>query len=250
MHKEQNITIFHIQRKDGSSLFLHPFSDSELLLKLNDKVKIIGKYGREPRVESLTMFRNDLYRYIETSVKSWISDIRFIPRFILSAAAFLVIYLFTSFVIRDPVPMIDELALSLGGSIALFFILAKRDQNSDKSSKKRLELRILIDKIVFEEDSFVKEIEEILYHNESVDKAALIESISSYDDSNFKNGKDKDIKQIVSYLDKIFSSRIYRKKIDNLNKSDANRIAKWVSDNKIDLSLFAIYKKLKKKIYM
>jgi len=250
MQKEQNITIFHIQRKDGSSLFLHPFSDSELLLKLNDKVKIIGKYGREPRVESLTMFRNDLYRYIETSVKSWISDIRFIPRFILSAAAFLVIYLFTSFVIRDPVPMIDELALSLGGSIALFFILAKRDQNSDKSSKKRLELRILIDKIVFEEDSFVKEIEEILYHNESVDKAALIESISSYDDSNFKNGKDKDIKQIVSYLDKIFSSRIYRKKIDNLNKSDANRIAKWVNDNKIDLSLFAIYKKLKKKIYM
>ncbi|MCD6396656.1 MAG: hypothetical protein J7L71_03890 [Spirochaetaceae bacterium] len=250
MQKEQNITIFHLQRKDGSSLFLHPFSDPEILLKLNDKVKIIGKYGKEPRVESLTMFRNDLYRHIEASVKSWISDIRFIPRFILSAAAFLVIYLFTSFVIRDPVPMIDELALSIGGSIALFFILAKRDQNSEKSSKRRLELRILIDKIVFEEDPFVKEIEEILYYNESVDKAALIESISSYDDGSFQNGKDNDIKQIVSYLDKIFSSRIYRKKIENLNKNDANRIVKWVNDNKIDLSLFAMYKKLKKKIYM
>ncbi len=250
MQKEQNITIFHLQRKDGSSLFLHPFSEPEILLKLNDKVKIIGKYGKEPRVESLTMFRNDLYRHIETSVKSWISDIRFIPRFILSASAFLVIYLFTSFVIRDPVPMIDELALSIGGSIALFLFLAKRDQNSEKSSKKRLELRILIDKIVFEEDPFVKEIEEILYYNESVDEASLIESISVNDDNSFKNGKENDIKQIVGYLDKIFSSKIYRKKIDNINKKDTNRLVKWVTDNKIDLSLFAMYKKLKKEIYM
>ena len=240
MQREQNITIFHLQRKDGSSLFLHPFSDPEILLKLNDKAKIIGKYGKEPRVESLTMFRNDLYRNIEASVKTWINDIRFIPRFLISAIVFLVIYLFTSFVIRDPVPMIDELALSLAGSIALYFTIAKRDQNSEKSSKKRLELRILIDKIVFEEDPFVKEIEEILYLNESVDKAALIESISSYDEGSFKNGEDNDIKQIVSYLDKIFSGKIYRKKITNLNKND----------NKIDLSLFAIYKKLKKKIYM
>lgn len=250
MQKEQNITIFHLQRKDGSSLFLHPFSDLETLLKLNDKVKIIGKYGNEPRVESLTMFRNDLYRLIETSVKSWISDIRFIPRFILSAGAFLVIYLFTSFVIRDPVPMIDELALSLGGSIALFYMLAKRDQNSEKASKKRLELRILIDKIVFEEDPFIKEIEDVLYSNESMDKAALIESLTVYDNVDFKNVEDKDIKQIVSYLDKIFSGKIYRKKIEKFNKNDAKRLVKWVGDNKIDLSLFAMYKKLKKKIYM
>ena len=250
MQKEQNITIFHLQRKDGSSLFLHPFSDMETLLKLDDKVKIIGKYGNEPRVESLTMFRNDLYRLIETAVKSWINDLRFIPRFILSAGAFLVIYLFTSFVIRDPVPMIDELALSLGGSIALFYMLAKRDQNSEKSSKKRLELRILIDKIVFEEDPFVKEIENILYSNESMDKAALIESLTAYDNGDFKNVKDNDIKQIVSYLDKIFSGKIYGKKIEKFSKKDVKRLGKWVSNNKIDLSLFAMYKQLKKKIYM
>ena len=150
MDTKNKLTIFHIHRKDGSSLFLHPFSDSDLLMKLDDSFEIVGLYGNEPRVESLTMFRNDLYRLIESAVKRWISDIKFIPSFILSAAVFLFIYLTASFIIRDPIPLIDELALSFGGSIAVFFILAKKDQNSEKSAKKRLTLRLAIDKIVFE----------------------------------------------------------------------------------------------------
>ena len=43
---------------------------------------------------------------------------------------FLLIYLTAAVVVRDPIPVIDELALALGGSIALFFILAKKDQKT------------------------------------------------------------------------------------------------------------------------
>lgn len=248
MQKEQNLTIFHIYRKDGSSVFLHPFSEPGFLIKLDDNYKIVGKYGHEPRVESLTMFKNDLYRLIESSVKSWISDIRFIPRFILSAVVFLIIYLTAAVVVRDPIPVIDELALALGGSIALFFVLSKKDQNSEKSSKKRLDLRLIMDKIVFEEDEFVKEVEEILHYNESIDKRSLIESILISDEKSFANSNPNDIKQLISYLDTHFSGKIYRKKIGSLDKLEIIKLSKWAEDNKIDLSLFAMYRRLKKRI--
>ncbi|MCK5674967.1 MAG: hypothetical protein KAH95_16420 [Spirochaetales bacterium] len=248
MNNKKKLTIFHINRKDGSSLFLHPFSESDFLLKIDEGFDIVGLYGNEPRVESLTMFRNDLYRLIESAVKSWISDIKFIPRFILSAAAFLLIYLIASFVIRDPIPIIDELALSFGGGIAVFFILVKKDQNSEKSSKKRLSLRLAMDKIVFEEDEFVKEVEKILHFNESNDKISIINSLAASDDNSFVNSKPEDMKQLILYLDKYFSGKIYKKKIENLNDQEKDKLSKWVDDNKIDLSLFAIYKKLKKRI--
>ena len=248
MQNKKKLTIFHIYRKDGSSIFLHPFSEPDFLLKLDNDYEIVGKYGHEPRVESLTMFRNDLYRLIESAVKSWINDIRFIPRFVLSAAVFLIIYLIAAVVIRDPIPVIDELALGLGGSIAMFFVLSKKDQNSEKSSKKRLYLRLVVDKIVFEEDEFVKEVEEVLHYNESIDRNGLINSISIVDEKSFCNSSPEDIKQLISYLDNRFSGKIYRKKIENLENLEKNKISRWAEDNKIDLSLFVMYKKLKKKI--
>lgn len=249
MQNKKKLTIFHIFRKDGSSIFLHPFSEPGFILKLDDDYEIVGKYGHEPRVESLTMFKNDLYRLIESAVKSWISDIRFIPHFILSAVLFLVIYLTAAFVIRDPIPIIDELALALGGSIALFFVLTKKDRNSEKSSKKRLELRLVMDKIVFEEDEFVKEVEEVLHYNESIDKSGLIDSILTSDARKFGSSNSEDMQQLISYLDTYFSGKIYRKKIINLDKLEKSKISKWAEDNKIDLSLFVMYKKLKKEIH-
>ena len=249
MQNKKKLTIFHIYRKDGSSIFLHPFSEPGFILKLDDGYEITGKYGHEPRVESLTMFRNDLYRLIESAVKDWISDIRFIPHFILSAVLFLVIYLTAAVVVLRSIPIIDELALSLGGSIAFFFYLSKRDRNSEKSSKKRLDLRLIMDKIVFEEDGFVKKVEEVLHYNESIDKNGLIDSILISDAGNFGNSNPEDMKQLISYLDNYFSGKIYRKKIGNFDKLERSKISKWAEDNKIDLSLFAMYKKLKKEIH-
>ena len=249
MQKEQNLTIFHIYRKDGSSVFLHPFSEPGFILKLDENYKIVGKYGHEPRVESLTMFRNDLYRLIESAVKSWISDIRFIPRFILSAVVFLLIYLTAAVVVRDPIPVIDELALALGGSIALFFLLAKKDQNSEKSSKKRLDLRLIMDRIVFEEDEFVKEVEELLHYNESIDTSGLIDSIFISDEASFGTSNPEDMKQLISYLDTRFSGKVYRNKIESMDKLEKNKLSRWAENNKIDLSLFVMYKKLKKRIH-
>ncbi len=253
---QKKIYIFHVYKKDGSSLFLHPFDTSEVLLNLDDSVVIEGRYGKEPRVESLTMLRNQLYRLIETVVKEWVQDTKFIPRFIIAAGVFLVVYFFTSFVIRDPIPVIDETVVSLASSIAVYYFLSKRDQSSEKASQKRLKLRRLIDRIVFNESSFVSEFEEMLHHNESITVETLAQSmlvsgknpllaLSSADES----------EALLGYLEKMFSGKTYRKQERKLARMKASadktgstsHIIKWAHSNKVDLPLFAVYHSIKVK---
>ena len=50
--------IFHLFRKEGISLILHPFSTPEKLVQCLENDEIKGRYGAEPRVEALTMLKN------------------------------------------------------------------------------------------------------------------------------------------------------------------------------------------------
>ena len=64
------------------------------------------------------------------SMLRWLQDKRYIPRLIVSAALFLILYLFFSLVIRDPVPMLDELLFSFIGSVALWVLMLRADGHS------------------------------------------------------------------------------------------------------------------------
>ena len=88
MPDKGRIYLFHILRKDGTSLFLNPFGGPDKFVNGLERNEVEGRYGMEPRVEALTMFRNELYRQIEIGVKNWLSDARFVPKFLISAAIF------------------------------------------------------------------------------------------------------------------------------------------------------------------
>ena len=102
MEKLERAYLFHIARKNGSSFFFDPFHDPVNIIPVLENCEIVGLYGNEPRVETVTHFRNELYRKVEQSVKIWVAERRFIPRFLISSALFLVTYLFMSLVVRDP----------------------------------------------------------------------------------------------------------------------------------------------------
>lgn len=254
MESKEKITIFHIYRKDGSALFLHPFDSPDKLASLLRKSQISGKYGREPRVESLTLFRNDLYRMIEDAVKSYVMEVRFIPRFIMSAGVFLLTYLFLAFAIRDPLPLLDEILIGVGLAIVAYFLLGRRDQRSNLALRSRVELRTAVDRIVFTEDPFVKEVEEALQRNESEGRERVIRQMLSNPNSRFNAGDEDDLRQMLSYLEKRFSSKEYRKqeklisRIKDISRSesDVEVLSKWSESKKIDLSLFDIYRRVKK----
>ncbi len=145
-------------------------------MQIRESDTIRGLYGAEPRVESLTVLRNELYRRVETDVRDWVYEQRFVPRFLLSAAAFVVVYLFLSLVIRDPIPLVDELLIALVAGGGAFFLLGRRYEQSKGAAERRAELRSKIDSITFEESSFVHTLETVLHRFEERSPEALFEA--------------------------------------------------------------------------
>ena len=255
--KRELINIFHIFRKDGESLILHPFPTPDKLINCLENGKITGRYGTEPRVEALTLLKNDLYRTVEIAVKSWVSDVRFVPKFLLSAGLFLVSYFFMSFVVRDPIPVIDELAISLGVSILAYFILGRRDIKSDMAAKKRLALRSAVDRITFEESRFVKTLEESLHANESESLESLVHSIiEPAEKTDIDVSEREEAKNFVKACEIMFKLQNVKKDEKVLKrflesparKNNLQEIKKWIESKKIDFPLYAVYKYCKEKV--
>jgi len=253
-NNKQNIVIYHIYRADDSSLFLNSFEEDEKLVDTLEHFEIIGKYGKEPRVEAITMFRNELYRIIEDKVNNWISEARFIPKFLISAGIFIATYFFLAFVIRDPLPVIDELAIGLAVSIGAFFLLGRRDRRSDTSLKKRVSLRSAVDRIIFKQDPFVKEVEETLQQSEKKSQTDIIESM--FDPLKYPLTKEEkqDAEHLTQYLSKKFKSRELKRKEKIVSKivrarkggKDAKILSILAESKKTDLPLFAVYTRIKR----
>lgn len=254
MGNKTKIVIYHLYRKDDSSLFLHPFEEDEKLVDTLEEAEVVGKYGREPRVEAMTMFRNELYRIVEDKVNSWISEVRFIPKFLISAGIFIATYFILAFVVRDPIPVIDELAVGLGVSIGAFFLLGRRDRRSDMSLKKRVSLRSAVDRIHFQADPFVKEVEDALQQSEGKSPDDIIASMLDPLKSPLTKEEKAEAQRLTKYLKKQFSSRDLKRKeklITRIAKAGKNGKPVGFSSSfgdpkKTDLPLFAVYTRIKR----
>lgn len=192
-------------------MFLHPFVRRGSTEQISQNTGLTGSYGREPRVESLTLLRNELYRRIENDVRDWINERRFIPRFLLSAATFLITFLFLTIVIRDPLPVVDETVAAIVLSGVVFIAVGRRFEQSKVAGRRRVMMRSRVDGVVFSEDDFVRRLEELLHRCEEMEYREALESeelqtlareIRNLDSS--KTG------QVVAYLRQLISMPPYR----------------------------------------
>ncbi len=248
------ITIFHIYRKNGTSIFLYPFNKKQNLINILDKNDIAGFYGREPRVESLTLLRNELYRLIEQAVKDWSAEKKFIPRFLISTLCFLVLYFFTSVVIRDPLPMVDEIVISTVGSVLLYLFLSKRDSDSKAATELKVKLRTKVDGIVFNEDQFTKDVEQYLQLCEtSTDMEQLLLNMTKDDNGSMFDYTDKEkVYELIQSIRLLFDEGDFKKHEKLLirlseaegSESGRSRMLRWMSSRKVDPFLFAVYAKM------
>lgn len=252
--RQETVHIFHLYRKDGTAVFLHPFRNTERFLTTLEKSTVLGHYGSEPRVESLTLFRNELYRLVETEVKRWVADARFIPRFVISAAVFLLSYLFLSFVVRDPLPILDEVAISLGVSIVGYILLGRRDLKSEAALKKRIALRSKIDTIAFTESEFVRRLETALTAGEEGTIDFLLEQVTERNSALLAEGHEEEAEQIVGYLEKMFTSSEFKRTEKQLRRlqggddRERDSVRKWLTSRKVDVGMLTLYVQLKKEV--
>lgn len=254
--KKDVVTIFHVYRKDGSALFLHPFHDVDRFLEVLQTSEVEGRYGREPRVESFTLFRKDLYRIVDAAVRRWVSQARFIPRFLISAAAFLVTYLFFSFALGDPLPMVEELLIGGAVGFLTYFIMNRIDIRSEAVAKRTRDLRAKIDRIYFQNDPFVMEVESELDRSESESPEQILDCILGRSDIAFSIDNEREAGQLITYLDRRFDRKDVRHQERLLaraqggpeQKRTLEGLSRWAESRKIDLRLFALYKQMKKSL--
>jgi len=211
MQTTDSLTMFHLSRKDGTPVFLHPFVRRGSTAHITQDTALSGSYGREPRVESLTLLRNELYRRIENDVRDWINERRFIPRFLIAAGAFLVTFLFLTIVIRDPLPVVDETVAAIVVAVVVFGAIGRRFEQSKVAGQRRVMMRSRVDGVVFSEDAFVLQIEELLHRCEEMEYRDAVESEELNDLARrIRNTDPAKTGQVVSYLRQLISVPPYR----------------------------------------
>jgi hypothetical protein len=246
----QKTYLFHIYRQDGSSLFLHPFTAPEKVVGLLEKGPLEGRYGREPQVESLTGFRGELYRQVEVGVRKWIDDARFVPKFLLAAAAFVFTYLFFSIVVRDPLPVIDEVVLGVAAAVITFVILGRRYLASRPAAKKRLDLRLVVDRVAFRESPFVKQVESALAGLETEPVAEVVRRIVAPVQQELGEACREEANQFINLLEGRFDLKKLERQERAFKRLASGRrdIARFLKSRQVDFALYAVYKSFKRTV--
>jgi hypothetical protein len=245
--------IFHLHRRDGSSLLLHPLFPPDKVVGILESSPLEGRYGREPRVEALTGLRDQLYRQVELGVRDWLNDLRFIPKFLIASGVFVATYLFFSIVVRDPLPVIDEVVLGVLAAVASFVLIGRRDRASARAARKRVDLRQVVDRIAFRESRFMKTVEEALHSAEgqSVEQVVrrIVEPLAAEpQQSPEADGEAQaEAAQFVRLLERRFNFRkLAREKPGR--PAGGREAARLLSLRKLDLPLYAVYKSCKRTV--
>ena len=253
MAERPRVFVFHVRRKDGTPLFLHPFSSPARLTELLPAAEIAGRYGAEPAVESLTHLRSELYRMVDAAVRLWIGELRFIPRFLLSTAVFLVVYFIASYFIRDPLPILDEIVLGLVGAVITYVWLGKRYGASSEAARRRGELRGAVDRIAFTESKFLVRVEAELHEHEARETEAIRRIVTPMEHT-LDAAEREEAEHLVGMLESRFNLRRLRRD-ERVLKRHVDRgepgepaVLRWIHAQKLDAPLYALYKGYKRTV--
>ena len=268
MGKKETKYIFHLYRTDGKSLILNPLESSDKLRAALETQDVEGRYGAEPPVALLTTFRNDLYRSVEAAVRRFLSDARFVPRFLLSAGAFFAVFMILSYAVPDPILIVDELVAGVAAGIGVYLFLGRRDMGSDAAMKKRITLRNAVDQIKFVPSGFLARVERELQLTESGNLEEAVRSILEPDialesehagegDANPRVvARDRaEAAQFIQLLEEKYRFKRLRRE-EKVLRSYASRagsdrgdsLRRWSDTNKLDIPLYAIYKRFKRTV--
>ncbi len=247
--------IFHLYRKEGESIVLHPFDTGERLLSQIETGAVAGRYGEEPRVEALTALRAELYRLADQGVQQWISNLRFVPRFLAAAGVFLLAYFFFSFVVRDPLPVLDEVALGVGAAVIVYSLIRRADAGSERARAKRAEVRAAVDRITFVESAFVRSVEQALVESEAGSLVGWVERMAgSAGWAAIGAENAEEARSFVATVESRYRLRGGRREERSLrrllSRRDASRerLDRWARARKIDVPLYAVYHRIKRSV--
>lgn len=166
------ITCYVLVRHQKSSLCLCPYLDAERMDDWKEDEEVVLKSSGMLTKNQKDEVTYALYAAIDFSVDRWIQNKQYVPRLLICALIFTASYFLLSLAIRDPIPMIDEIAISVGLTLLGWNALAKRDTRSSVAQRRRYELKVRASERqeVIDEQLFALE--------EYLDEAAKVDALS------------------------------------------------------------------------
>ena len=156
MLKHRNIYFLHW---NSNRCFIANPPAKAALIDFLENEDIRGYYGSSPSAEDMQSFQANWKVKIDLAVRAWFNDSKFILHFILATGIFLLSFYFLSYVIRDPLPLVDEIVLSLILAALGWYRLVNQDVQSEKALLKKQELTHSLNRIPFERVDFLKQVE-------------------------------------------------------------------------------------------
>ncbi|MDC7232115.1 MAG: hypothetical protein PQJ58_02695 [Spirochaetales bacterium] len=150
-------TIYYLKWKDQSALFSD--LDHQSLISALDEEDLRICYGSSLTEEDKNSINIEMKTAVETAVNRWINDSRFLIHLLMAAGVFLVSYYFLSYVIRDPLPVIDEIILSILLGALAWYRLKNQEHQSERAINRKLELGQFLSAMPMEQTELLEQIE-------------------------------------------------------------------------------------------
>lgn len=150
--------LFLFSTSQGIPVLIHPFGEEK---QIRSEGSIKGYYGSNPEVEAMAIVRNLLYARIDREIQEWVSEKQFLPRFAASLVVFFLFFFFMAWVIRDVIPLIDELLVSTFAAVTTYLVIGRRGQVSKPALEQKIGLKKRVDAIQFTQSKFIVDFEKV-----------------------------------------------------------------------------------------
>lgn len=134
---------------------LHPFDTDSSLYDHPEQAVLSGRCGTGRAILDADAIRATFYKEIEAGYRRHLLDKGFLLRVATSLGLFVAVYLFFSLVIRDPIPVVDELFLGGAAAFASFAAMERKTLISRGFSEALVDLRRTVDGSMFLESQVV-----------------------------------------------------------------------------------------------
>ncbi len=247
------VSVYVLKRSLGSALVLHPFVKKPKVIQDLERDSLEFAYAQPPTDDDRSDALYWLYASVDAAVDSWVQELKYIPRLLWSALAFLLTYWFTALVIRLPVPLIDEILFSSLAAVLVYLFVAKKNTKSEIAMKRRIELKRHVDSASDRTEDDLHPIQEALAQLEAASPFSLANMICGFEPFPLLIPVTTVSRETGRYLGLYLGEqKRYAKLLRLLPPSSGHRRSQQISarllrlgnSGKIDLPLLALYRLL------
>lgn len=237
-------------RRNRGLQALYKLGDPPGFLSALESGAVEGRYGTEPDPTEIERLKSALYSLSDEAAELRELDRRFPLRFLFAGTVFLAAFFFFSYVIRDALPIVDEIVLSLVAAGAFWIWQRRRIKGGEKARRARSESRSLVDRVSFRQSAFISEAE--LYLESLEDRSArdvlavLLEGRAPFTHS-AEEGESRLLREdVAASIGKknLQKGRTYLSKLKKKPPEDAHAAAAQLTGLVKDLPLFALHEAL------